>query len=117
WKLTLLVVAVVPVLLLLSRLLGKRIRRSAEGMLEKRAMLLTRVQETVAALPVVQVYGREEAERARFRGVTGRVFAWAMRLTRLEATTGPALEIAALLGVAPVVLAGAGVVVHGGMEA
>src|SRR5947207_1647357 len=59
WKLTLLAAAVVPVLLLLTRLMGKRIRRSAEGMLAKRAMLLSRVEETVAAMPVVQVYGRE----------------------------------------------------------
>ena len=53
----------------------------------RRAGLLTRVQETVAALPVVQVYGREETERARFRGVAGRVYAWAMRMTRLEVTS------------------------------
>lgn len=117
WKLTLVAAVLVPLLLVLTRLLGKRIRRSAEGMLEKRAMLLTRVEETVAAMPVVQVYGREEAECARFVGVTDRVYAWAMRLTRLEATTGPALEVAAIVAVAPVLLVGAGMVVRGDMEA
>ncbi len=117
WQLTLLAVAIVPALLFLTRILGRRIRRSAEGMLEKRASLLTRVQETVAAMPVVQVYGREDAERARFRGVLERIYAWSMRLTRLEATTGPALEVIALVAAAPVVLAGGWLVVHKGMQA
>ena len=117
WKLTLLAAVLAPVLLLLSRFLGRRIRRSAEGMLEKRAALLTRVQETVAAMPVVQVYGREDAERARFRAVTDRVLAWSMRLTRLEATTGPLLEVVAVAAVAPVVLVGASAVVRGELSA
>jgi ABC-type multidrug transport system fused ATPase/permease subunit len=116
WQLTLLAVALVPVLLLLARVLGRRIRRSAEGMLSRRAVLLTRVEETVAALPVVQVYGREADERGRFRSLTNRVYAWAMRLARLEATTSPALEVAGVLALVPVVLAGARLVVHGGMD-
>jgi subfamily B ATP-binding cassette protein MsbA len=117
FKLTLLAAALVPALLLLARFLGKRIRRSAEGMLDKRAVLLTRVQETVAAMPVVQVYGREDAERARFRAAVDRVFAWAMRMTRLEAATSPMLEIVAIVAVAPVVLVGGGMVVRGDLEA
>jgi subfamily B ATP-binding cassette protein MsbA len=117
WKLTLVAVATAPVMLLLARLLGRGTRRSAEGMLEKRAMLLTRVQETVAAMPVVQVYGREDAERARFRGVADRIYAWSMRLTRLEAVAGPALELVGVGAVAPVVLWGSWRVVHGEMEA
>ena len=106
WKLTLLAAIVVPVMLLLARTLGKRTRKSAEGMLRKRADVLTRVQETVAAIPIVQVYGREEAERRRFRGLTDRVRAWAMRLARIEATNSPALEVAGIIGLAPVLLYG-----------
>ena len=106
WKLTLLAAVVVPAMLLLARTLGKRTRRSAEGMLEKRAALLGRVQETVAALPIVQVYGREDAERRRFRALTDRVYAWAMRLARLEAVNSPALEVAGVAGLAPVLLYG-----------
>jgi subfamily B ATP-binding cassette protein MsbA len=117
WKLTLLAALLAPGLLLLSRFLGRRIRRSAEGMLERRAALLTRVEETVAALPVVQVYGCEETERARFRTVAGRVYAWAMRLTRLDAVSGPALELVAVAAFAPVVLVGAGQVVRGELAA
>jgi subfamily B ATP-binding cassette protein MsbA len=117
WQLTLLVVAIVPAVLLLSRAIGKRIRGAAEGMLEKRAALLVRVQETVAAMPVVQVYGREDAERARFGGVIERIYSWAMKLARLQASTSPALEVIALLAAAPVVLVGGWFVVNHGMPA
>lgn len=106
WKLTLVAVIVLPLMLLLARGIGRSTRRSAEGMLEKRALLLGRVQETVAALPIVQVYGREEAERSRFRALTARVRAWAAKLARLEATNSPALEVAGVLGLAPVLLYG-----------
>lgn len=111
-ELTLVAVLVVPAMLLLARMLGRRTRRSAEGMLEKRAMLLSRVQETVAALPIVQVYGREASERGRFRALTDRVFAWGMRLARLEATNSPALEVAGVIGLAPVLLYGGHLVVR-----
>ena len=40
WQLTLLAAAVVPALLFFSRILGKRIRKSAAGMLEKRENLV-----------------------------------------------------------------------------
>ncbi|MCE9635375.1 MAG: ABC transporter ATP-binding protein/permease [Planctomycetes bacterium] len=114
WKLTLVAAVVVPAMLILARTLGRSTRKSAEGMLEKRAMLLSRVQETVAATPIVQVYGREEAERLRFRALTARVRAWASRLARLEATNSPALEIAGVIGLAPVLLYGGHLVIRTG---
>lgn len=106
WKLTLLAVVLVPLLLAAAAVLGRRTRRSAEGMLEKRAELLTHVQETVAALPIVQVYGQEESERVRFRSITARVRSWGSRLARLQATNSPALEFAGVVGLAPVLLYG-----------
>lgn len=116
WKLTLVAIVLVPAVLVIARLLGKRIRRSAEGMLEKRANLLGRVQETVRALPVVQVYGQEQAERERFRHATSRVHAWVKRLARLEATSSPLLEVAAIAGTAPVMLLGGWLVLEGEMR-
>jgi len=115
-RLTLVSIVLVPPVLLVARLLGKRIRRSAERMLEKRAEVLGRVQETVSALPVVQVYGQEAGERARFRRVTSRVYAWMKRLARLEATSSPVLEFAAIAGVAPVILYGGLLVLEGDLE-
>lgn len=106
-ELTLVALLVVPPVLLVGVWLGKRTRRSAEGMLEKRARLLGRVRETLGGLPVMQVYGQEERERRRFRDVTTRVFSWVRKYSRLDAVNSPLLEISTALGVAPVLLYGA----------
>lgn len=112
-RLTLLAVVLVPVFLVGARLLGRRIRRSAEGMLAKRAQLLGRVQELVAGIAVVQVYGQEARERGRFREVTSRAYAWSKRLGRQEALSSPMMEIAGVLGTAPVLLLGGSMVLSG----
>ncbi|MCG3135245.1 MAG: Lipid A export ATP-binding/permease protein MsbA [Planctomycetes bacterium] len=116
WQLTLLAAVLVPAMLLLARQLGARTRRSAEGFLEKRGELLSRVQETASALPIVQVYGQEGRERRRFRDVTERVRAWGRRLARLEAVNSPATEIAGVCALAPVLLVGGGMVIDGSLE-
>ncbi len=106
WQLTLASLVLVPPVGLFANYLGRRIRRAAEGMLEERAGLLSRVQETVHALPVVQIYGREAAEQARFRTATARVFGWAKRLARLESASDPSLQVAEILGIAPLLYFG-----------
>ncbi len=111
-KLTLTAMLVVPPTVYGGRMLGKRIRRSAEGLLDRRDRLLGRVRETLSGLAVVQVYGQEERERARFRGLTERVDAWARKLARLEAINSPFLEIAAVVGIAPVLIYGGWLVVN-----
>jgi len=113
WKLVLVSLAVVPPAALVLQLLGRRIRKAAEGMLTKRSEMLSRVHETVTALPAVQVYGREDRERSRFRHVTGRVYAWTKRLARLEAANGPGLQLAEVLAIAPVLWFGGSLVVSG----
>ncbi len=112
WRLSLASLVLVPPVALLAQVLGRRIRRAAEGMLEKRAGLLSRVHETVSALPAVQVYGQEARERRRFRDATSRVFAWAKRLARLEAASDPVLQLAEVLGIAPLLLYGGSLVLR-----
>jgi arginase len=113
WQLTLASLLLVPPVALFAQILGRRIRKAAEGMLEKRAGLLSRVQETVHALPAVQVYGQEERESRRFRAATGRVFAWAKRLARLEASADPSLQVAEVIGIAPLLFFGGVLVTRG----
>ncbi len=116
WQLTLASLLLVPPVALFAQFLGRRIRRAAEGLLAKRADLLSRVQETAHALPVVQVYGQEEHERQRFRAATHRVFAWAKRLARLEAASDPSLQVAEVLGIAPLLFFGGVLVTRGEMD-
>jgi subfamily B ATP-binding cassette protein MsbA len=113
WKLTLLAVVTLPLLALALRMLSRAVRRSTRRVLEKRQGLTTRVEETLRGIRLVQAYGAEEAEAARFGALNGRVFAEFRRLARLDAATGPALEVLAFLGLSAALLAG-GTLVTGG---
>jgi subfamily B ATP-binding cassette protein MsbA len=117
WKLALLAVVATPILAVVVRLVSAAVRRSTKRVLEKRQGMTTRVEEALRGIRVVQAYGAEEAEGRRFSAVNARVFAEFRRLARLEAATGPALEVAALTGIAGALLAGGALAVRGEITA
>jgi subfamily B ATP-binding cassette protein MsbA len=104
WKLALLAVLATPLLALAVRRIGGAVRISTRRVLEKREGLTTRVEETLRGVRVVQAYGGEEAEARRFGGLNARVLAEFRRLVRLEAASGPALELLAMVGVSAALL-------------
>jgi subfamily B ATP-binding cassette protein MsbA len=117
WKLALLAVITLPLLAMVVRLVSRAVRRSTKRVLEKRQGLATRVEEGLRGIRVVQAYGAEEAEAAGFGALNGRVFAEFRRLARLEAATGPALELLALLGLSAALLAGGALALRGEVTA
>ncbi len=113
WKLALLAVVASPLLAFVVRRVSLSVRRSTKRVLEKRQSITTRVEETLRGVRVVQAYGAEGAEAARFGSLNARVFAEFRRLARLEAATGPALEVLALLGVSAALFAGGTLALRG----
>jgi len=113
WKLALLAVVATPLLAFVVRRVSGAVRTSTRRVLEKRQDLTARVEETLRGIRVVQAYGGEAAEAGRFGAVNARVFAEFRRLARLEAATGPALEVLALLGVAAALVAGGALALRG----
>jgi ABC-type multidrug transport system fused ATPase/permease subunit len=113
WKLALLSVVAAPLLAFVVRRVSRAVRESTRRVLEKRQGLTTRVEETLRGIRVVQAYGGEAAEAGRFGAVNARVFAEFRRLARLEAATGPALEVVAIVGIAGALLAGGALAVRG----
>jgi len=71
WRLeptmTLLSVAVAPLLLLSIRLFGKRMKGLGRERRELEVRMSSLVQQSLSAVPAVQAYGREALEHARFR--------------------------------------------------
>ena len=106
WKLALLAVVSTPLLAFLVRRVSGSVRRATKRVLERRQHLTSRVEETLRGVRVVQAYGAEEDEGGLFRALNARVFAENRRLVRLDAATGPALEVLALLGVSAALLVG-----------
>ena len=67
WKMTLTLVAVAPLLMLVTKLYSKKSRPRFMAMRERLAELNTSAQENIAGNRVVKAFAREEYERERFR--------------------------------------------------
>jgi ATP-binding cassette subfamily B protein/subfamily B ATP-binding cassette protein MsbA len=65
--LTMLALAVVPVLAIAIRVFGTPMRERARERLDREGLMIAVVQRTLAALPVVQAFAREHLEHDRFR--------------------------------------------------
>ncbi len=113
WKLALLAVVATPLLAFVVRRVGTAVRSSTKRVLARRQELTSRAEESLRGIRVVQACGGEEVEARRFGAVNARVLAEFKRLVRLEAATGPALELAALLGLSAALLAGGALAVRG----
>ena len=66
WKLTLLLIAITPVLLVITKLFSKHVRPRFVFMREKLSEMNTAAQENIAGNRVVKAFAREEYEKERF---------------------------------------------------
>ena len=67
WKLTLALLAVTPLLLIITKLYSSKVRPLFVGMRERLAEMNTAAQENIAGNRVVKAFAREEFEKDRFR--------------------------------------------------
>lgn len=65
-RLTLVALALVPLVVLSMRLFGREMRARGEAAQQSDSLVTSAVQQTITALPMVQAYGREEHEGAAF---------------------------------------------------
>jgi subfamily B ATP-binding cassette protein MsbA len=116
WKLTLLVVVLFPLSFFLIRTLGRRVKSAGRRVLEKRAVILRMLQDTLFGLPVVQVYGGEREASRRFRKTNERVLASWRKVIRTQAATSPAVEMIGVLGGSAALVAAGHLVLGGHMS-
>jgi ATP-binding cassette subfamily B protein len=85
-KLTLLVLAGVPLVVAPIVLFGRRVRRFARISQDRVADLGNRIDETIHEIRIVQAYGHEDADRGDFAGLIERGFATSLDRIRNRAT-------------------------------
>lgn len=105
-KLTLFAAVAFPLSGLLMTWIGRRIRRSRKRAQEKLGILSQGLSESFSSIRVVQSFGAEDFEQARFNHRTQRLFKIAMKITGLKAMTSPLMEFLGALGVAGALLVG-----------
>lgn len=107
WQLALVTFAVAPVIWFGARVFGTLMRSATRDERDSNGRLASLLEESLANMPLVQAYGRQQAERGKVHR-EGRVWMRAgLRQIRLSSVYGPAGEFIETLSVLAVIGAGA----------
>jgi ATP-binding cassette subfamily B protein len=101
--LTLLSLASMPLVVLVSALYGRTIRATSRKQRKQEGQVASLMHEALGAVAVVQLYGAEEREQERFRAVNRKSLKQGIKATRSEARMNQTVELA-LTGATVVVL-------------
>ena len=93
WKLTLLLIAITPVLLVITKLFSKHVRPRFVFMREKLSEMNTAAQENIAGNRVVKAFAREEYEKERFEQRNKAFMDSHLRINKLWLTFFPMIEL------------------------
>ena len=93
WKLSLLLIAIAPVLMFISRFLSRHIRPRFAFMREKLSEMNTAAQENIAGNRVVKAFAREDYERERFEQRNRAFMESHLRINKLWLTFFPMIEL------------------------
>lgn len=107
WQLTLFIIGFGPVMFVLIRKFGKKIRRAARSAMQNSSSMLGQIEGSLMGIRVVKAANAERFERRRFRGIVGNLVGQQLRIARLEAFNTPMLELLTLVVVCAIVLGAA----------
>lgn len=114
-SLALAVVGTIPVLALVLARQFRRTKKSARAQRKKEGAVAARLGELLTSVPLVQAFGRERFEQARFDAQNEEVLAESIRSARLDAAATRGVELVGALGTIVVVLLGSREVLAGRM--
>jgi ATP-binding cassette subfamily B protein len=107
WRLALISFAFYPLFWLISRNFSRRIRRASRESRRRAGTIATVAEESMSNAILIQAYGRQQRESARFAGQSmGSVLA-ALATARISALFGPLIDL--LKAIAVLVIIGAGI--------
>lgn len=112
-SLSILAFAAVPLLVLASRVVSRRLKQQAKRARTDRVGVASFVQQVVDSLPVVQAYTAEPLNVGIFRSLAHRSRLASQRLSRIEATADSTTALAGAAAAAVVLVAGGRGVLRG----
>jgi ATP-binding cassette, subfamily B, bacterial MsbA len=117
WRLTLFMFGLVPLVMLLAILFGRRLRALSASVQDQLAGATIVIEESLAGVRVVQSFARENYEIERFRVSIERTFSLAMKRVRLAASFGPLISFLGFSAVASIFWFGGHQVLSGQLTA
>jgi subfamily B ATP-binding cassette protein MsbA len=103
-QLTLFVIIFAPLMFLLIKKFGKKMRRTTRHALETSATVLGQIESSLMGIRVVKAARAERFERRRFRAITDEFNQHQLKIARMEAFNTPMLEVLTLIVVCVIVL-------------
>ncbi|MFL5824090.1 MAG: ABC transporter transmembrane domain-containing protein, partial [Solirubrobacteraceae bacterium] len=114
-SLTVLACAVVPLMVVASLLLGKKMRQAGRRRRDLEGQLQSHVQQTLAGIGVVQAFGAEGRQRQRFADLTQAALRSQLRMTFVGGLSGLATGVIAALGMGALLVVGGHYVLAGSL--
>ena len=116
YKLTLIFMAVAPATIGLGAWLGKRVRKITKRSLRSGAIMLGKVQGVIGALGVVKVYNHQNHESQTFRTINRKFLKQTLRIAKVDAGTGPIMEVLGMMAGSAALLVGVHWVTNSDMD-
>ena len=113
WRLGLLAVCTAPLVSLLARRFGSGMQAATRRMREQESELASIAAENVTSMAVIQAYGQEEAERARFASENAGSLESQLKALRLHRLYGRIVDLLVTLSTAAVLYVGGGLALRG----
>jgi len=92
WRLTLVIMAVLPLSLYIITRIGRKLRTYSTRSLEKLSNITSILQETFSGIRVVKAFGMEKVEIEKFKRETNRYFRTMLKRVRVRSLAGPVNE-------------------------
>jgi len=116
WRLTLLIIVVLPVVAWLLVFAGRRLRRAGHRVQERLADLTAVAAEAFSAIRVVRAFATEEQELERFRRGNVKNFEALLRAVRIQASLSGVIEVFLICALAIVFWFGGRSVIDGALS-
>jgi subfamily B ATP-binding cassette protein MsbA len=116
WRLTLLIILFAPIMLIIVRKFGKKMRRASRAALQSSSEMLGQLESTLQGIRVVKGNSAESFERRRYVQIMAKLMREQLRMSRTDAFSAPVLELAIMLMAGCVVLVATKLIVAGSLN-
>jgi len=115
-KLTVIFMAAAPVTVLLGVVLGRKMKKATRKSLVSWASMLGKLKGVIGSLQVVKVYNRQGYERSAYEKINKTVLKRSLRMAKVDAATGPIMEVLGMLAGSAALLVGIHLVAGANMQ-
>ncbi|MHC4912498.1 MAG: ABC transporter transmembrane domain-containing protein [Planctomycetota bacterium] len=116
YKLTLVFLCCAPPTVVVVSRLGRKIKRATRKSLASWSRMLGKLEETFSAVKIVKVYNQQPYENEKFTGINKGLLRQLFRIAKVNASTGPIMEVLAMIAGAAALIFGVHWVVRGGID-